>query len=178
MFIAPSSSGLQWESGSSQPGVSPALGSRVGMQSFAQVASVNAAHINGTSSQQYGAPTGPGVSIPMMGQPQQLQQQQPPVTALDMSDFPALGAAVGSQISQPQPVTAPVASSANQPVKQQSNLSQVNQASLFSRMDNSSPAPESDAALRSNGSQRSNLTPASQAVGGPRASDDKLSRKV
>lgn len=120
---------------------------------------------------------GAGQSLSEQQQQQQLQQQQlqqqrqQQVTSLDPSDFPALGAAVGSHIHQPPPQ-----SMASQQQHAPQNFSQVAQASLFSRMDNSSPAPDSSSRMGNSGgppglqSSRTGMTSSSQAVGGPRPS--------
>lgn len=136
-------------------------------QSFAQAA---VRDINGT---------GVGNSVVNMGYNLQQQQQ---VNSLDPSEFPALGAAVGSHFLQ-QPSQLP---QQQQQPQQQQNFSQAAQASLFSRMDNSSPAPAEVASINNNissssSSSRTTSGPpglaaskaSSQAVGGHRNNESK-----
>jgi len=142
-------------------------------QSFAQAA---VRDINGTS-----------VGNSMVNMGYNLQQQQQ-VNSLDPSEFPALGAAVGShflqQPSQLQQQQQQQSQQQPQPTQQQQqNFSQVAQGSLFSRMDNSSPAPAEATSISNNTSSSSRtasgppgLAPSkasSQAVGGSRSSEAK-----
>jgi hypothetical protein len=144
-------------------------------QSFAQAA---VRDVNGT---------GVGNSVVNMGYNLQQQQQ---VNSLDPSEFPALGAAVGSHFlqqpsllqQQQQQQQQPHPAQQQQPTQQQ-NFSQVAQGSLFTRMDNSSPAPAEATNISNNTNSSSRtaggppgLAPSkvsSQAVGGNRSTEAK-----